>query len=188
MGRSCGRALKRNARSGGYKRLGVGVEAKQPILAPRSHAAGRQGAARTPPAVRGATDEHSRQRSASAETTRTLAQEQESIRDLVKCGQTSINSTLARRQFRRDRPSLRPNPGQSARGRNPGSILLSEQASRDFHKPSGFTTGKDSPRRPGRRPVPPEPFRKENIAFDTPFRIGRRADFVDRIVVPRCQP
>jgi hypothetical protein len=97
--------LKRNGRSGGYKRLGVGVEAKQPILAPRSHAAGRQGAARTPPAVRGATDEHSRQRSASAETTRTLAQEQESIRDLVKCGQTSINSTLARRQFRRDRPS-----------------------------------------------------------------------------------
>lgn len=186
MGRSCGWALKRNGRSGGYKRHGVGVEAKQPILAPRSHAAGRQGAARTPPAVRGATDEHSRQRSASAETTRTLAQEQESIRDLVKCGQTSINSTLARRQFRRDCPSG-PIPVR-ARGRNPGSILPSEQASRDFHKPSGFTTRKDLPRRPGRRRVPPEPFRKENIAFYTPFRIGRPPDFVDRIVVPRCQP
>ena len=79
--------MKRNARSGACKRLGVGVEAKEPILALRSHAASRQGAARTP----SGSQAQDGQRSTSARTRRTLARECDNGLDLFTGRQTSTN-------------------------------------------------------------------------------------------------
>jgi hypothetical protein len=63
-------ALKRNARVHACKRFGVGVEAEEPILAPRSHAASRQGAARTPSVSAGGARTHGRPQRALQRTRR----------------------------------------------------------------------------------------------------------------------
>jgi hypothetical protein len=143
------------------------------------------------PAVRGLTDERSQIRdgqcSASAETTRTFAQEQDSILNLLKRGQTSINSNLTAAPFGSDRPSD-PIPIAS-RGRNRGSILTFEQASRDFHKPSGFTTGKDSTRRPGRSGSRLNRSLKKSPFFSRPFSDWLSSRLrIDRIGLRQCQP
>jgi hypothetical protein len=103
---------------------------------------GRRERHHSAPPVRGRTDGHSQiqewQSSASAETTRTLAHS----------GLSQPLANLDRLQpdcrAIRTRPPSDAIPVASRKARNLGSILPSEQALRDFHKPSGFTTGKDS--------------------------------------------
>jgi hypothetical protein len=96
------------------------------------------------PAVRGLTDDRSGHCKGPAETTRMLASEQDIIRDLLKRGQTSINS----------------------------------KASGDFHKPSGFTTRKETLRRPGlSRSRLHRSVKKSAVFFTHSFLIGCPCDF-----------
>lgn len=105
-GCSTGRALNENDRRGACK-FSTSVKAEEPMLAPRSHVASRQGTARPPLfAASGAKSggQLRRPTHASAETTPALPQKQDSMRGYSSAGKTSINSDV-RCQLRRDRPS-----------------------------------------------------------------------------------